>query len=457
MSYFILIVILVVILYLIYKLYHDFLSPSFAYTAFMLVGVVAAFIGLLYWNNITNLKFITMMIILVSVLSFCVCEFLARKFYKKFFNKKDLEKKEKQEYTIEWWKIILEILFVLVTTILLYNEIKRIAILGGYESGGFGVMVGKYRELSALFSTDIIKNGQGINIIVSQMRKICEVLCFINIFLLVRNFVDRKKNLRNFGYLFIILLSFFLSLLTAGRMQMLIYCVSAIFIFIVLKLKNNSFGDLIKKYLKWFVALGVVVISGFYLMLPLSGRKTDTNIVSYMSFYLGTSIPSLDIYLSRGIPETQFFGEETLRGIQTVLFKLKLSDYIQPVSKEWITFNDENGQLLQSNVFTSGKRYYHDFGWGGIVACQMIFSFVFTLMYLIALKSKKPIPIIFMSMYYFMILDQVRDDLFFSDFVHINTIFKFAMLFIIYNLLTIDVFGIAKKCICFVRDKVCKC
>lgn len=457
MSYFILIVILVANLYLIYKLYHDFLSPSFAYTAFMLVSVVSAFIGLIYWNNVTNLKFITIMIILLSVFSFYVGEFLARKFYKKFFNKKILEKKEKTEYTIEWWKIALEALFVLITTILLYNEIKRIAILGGYDSGGFGVMVGKYRELSALFTTDIIKNGQEVNIIVSQMRKVCEVLCFINIFLLVRNFVDGKKDLRNFGYLFIILLAFFLSLLTAGRMQMLIYCVSAIFIFIVLKLKNSSLGDLIKKYLKWFVVLGVVVIAGFYLMLPLSGRKTDTNIVSYMSFYLGTSIPSLDIYLSGEVPEAQFFGEETLRGIQTVLFKLKLSDYIQPVSKEWVTFNDESGQLLQSNIFTSGKRYYHDFGWGGIIVCQMIFSFIFTLMYLIALKSKKSIPIIFMAMYYFMILDQVRDDLFYADFVHINTIFKFAMLFIIYNLLTIDVFDIAKKCVYFVKNKVQKC
>jgi len=456
MLYIILIVILLIILYFIYKLYNDFLSPSFAYTSFMLVSVFSAFIGLKYWNNITNLKLITCLILMLSVLSFCVGEVLVRKIYKKYLD----DKKEKtivEKHEVEWWKIILELIFVLATTILLYNEVKRIAIIGGYESGGFGVMIGKYRDLSSLFNTDIIKNGQGINIIVSQMRKICEVLCYINIFLLIKNFVEGKKSLKNFGYLSVILLVFFLSLLTAGRMQMLIYFVSAIFIFIVLKLRDNSFKNLIKKYIKYFALLMVVIIVGFYLMLPLSGRKTETNIVSYMSFYLGTSIPSLDIYLSKDVPEAEFFGEETLRGIQTVLFKLKLSDYIQPISKEWINFEDENGKLLQSNIFTSGKRYYHDFGFIGIIICQLIFSITFSLLYLISINKKKAISIIFMSMYYFMILDQVRDEWFFYDFVHINSVFKFAMLFIIFKLLTEDIFGIVKKCISFIRNKVIKC
>ena len=221
---------------------------------------------------------------------------------------------------------------------------------------------------------------------------------------------------------------------------MLIYCVSAVFIFIVLKLKNSSFLEIGKKYIKKFIVFAIIIVAGFYLMLPLSGRNTNTNIISYMSFYLGTSIPSLDIYLENEVPESNFFGEETLRGIQTVLFKLKLSDYIQPVSKEWITFEDENNQPLKSNIFTSGKRYYHDFGWIGIVVCQLIFSFTFSILYLIAMKNKKAIPIIFISMYYFIILDQVRDELFFADFVHINTIFKFIMLYIIFNILTKDIF-----------------
>lgn len=446
MTYAILIIILAFVLYMVYRLYHDFLSPSFIYTSSMIISVLCAGIGLIYWNNISKLKIITMLIILVSVVSFCCGELIARNCYRKVKDskRKNIVKEKAVDYNVDWWKIVVEILFVLITAFLLYSEIKRIAIIGGYTSGGFGEMIGRYRELSALFTTDIIKNGQGINIIVSQMRKVCEVLCYINIFFLIKNIVDNKKDKKNIGYIIIILLGFLLSLLTAGRMQMLIYCISAVFMFVVLKLKNYSFLELGKKYIKKFIVFVIILVAGFYLILPLSGRSTNTNIVSYMSFYLGTSIPSLDIYLDNEVPESNFFGEETLRGIQTVLFKLKLSDYIQPVSKEWITFEDENNQPLQSNIFTSGKRYYHDFGWIGIIVCQLIFSICFSLLYLIAMDNKKAIPVIFIAMYYFIVIDQVRDELFFADFVHINTIFKFAMLYIIFNVLTKDIFAYFK-------------
>jgi len=130
------------------------------------------------------------------------------------------------------------------------------------------------------------------------------------------------------------------------------------------------------------VILILIILIGFCLILPLSGRKLNTNIISYLSYYFGISLPSLDMYLDNEIAKPEFFGEETLRGIQTVLYKLNISDYIQPVSKEWLTFETKDNQIYHSNIFTSAKRYYHDFGWAGIIGCQMIFGFVFSYLYL---------------------------------------------------------------------------
>jgi len=442
MSYLILLLILIGISILLYKLHNDILSPAFIYTCSMTVCVISAMIGLIFWNNVSSLKFETLAIIILSVISFAIGEICARKLIKFNGEKKCIEdnnEKNNKFYNIALWKNIAQIAFVLLTIILLYNEVKRIAIIAGYVDGGIGVMIGKFRELSTLYTTDLVEKGQNINFIVSQMRKVCEVLCYINIFFLVSNIVNKKiKNVANIPYLIIITLCLVLSLLTAGRMQILIYFVSAVFIFTILKLREYTVKEFIKKYAKIFVILILIILIGFCLILPLSGRKLNTNIISYLSYYFGISLPSLDMYLDNEIAKPEFFGEETLRGIQTVLYKLNISDYIQPVSKEWLTFETKDNQIYHSNIFTSAKRYYHDFGWAGIIGCQMIFGFVFSYLYLLIKKKNSSIILIFVSMYYYIVIDQIRDELFFSDFVHINTIFKFIMLFIIFYILILE-------------------
>ena len=126
--------------------------------------------------------------------------------------------------------------------------------------------------------------------------------------------------------------------------------------------------------------------------------------------------------------EPKVFGEETFRGIQNVLYKLKLSDYIQPISKEWEHFYTDDNHKLSSNIYTSGKRYYFDFGLIGVIILQTINGAVMFSLYLLALSKKNMIFAIFFAMYAYTIIDQVRDEYLFSTFVHINTIFKFVVL-----------------------------
>ena len=203
--------------------------------------------------------------------------------------------------------------------------------------------------------------------------------------------------------------------------------------------------EFIKKYLKYIGLTAIVSLVCFCMILPLSGRKLNSNVFSYLSYYFGISIPSLDNYVKGDIEKPKFFGEETLRGIQTVAYKLHLTDFIQPTSKEWMAFQSKDGNVYYSNVFTSAKRYYHDFGWIGIVICQLIFSMTITTLYLLMFRFNNPLLLVLLGSYYFIVIDQVRDEWFFSEFIHINTLIRFVMILIIYYFCDGDIKDIVKR------------
>jgi len=442
-TYFILFSTLIILSVAIFFMVRDILSPSFIYACSMVLTVLSSIIGLLFWNNVYVLDIRTIAIVIVSVVSFAIGEIIIRKIIKVSNDKKEFETKI---YDVKWWKIIAQMFFLIITIIGMYSEVRRIAISVGFEGGTIGKMIGTYRDASTLFSTDLIEKKQNINIIVSQMRKICEAICFINIYFLVNNIVCGKiKCKKNLAYIGIILLAIVLSILTAGRMQILIYIISGVFYFAVLELRKMKAKEFIKKYLKYIGLTAIVSLVCFCMILPLSGRKLNSNVFSYLSYYFGISIPSLDNYVKGDIEKPKFFGEETLRGIQTVAYKLHLTDFIQPTSKEWMAFQSKDGNVYYSNVFTSAKRYYHDFGWIGIVICQLIFSMTITTLYLLMFRFNNPLLLVLLGSYYFIVIDQVRDEWFFSEFIHINTLIRFVMILIIYYFCDGDIKDIVKR------------
>ena len=75
-----------------------------------------------------------------------------------------------------------------------------------------------------------------------------------------------------------------------------------------------------------------------------------------------------------------------------------------------------------------------DFGLIGVIVCQMIFGITFTVIYL--QSKKRPIILIFYGLYSFVLIDQIRDELFFTTFVHINIIINLIIIWISYWFLT---------------------
>ncbi len=427
-TYILLICFIVGMIYLNLKLYNDdYLSPSFLYNISILLSLICAFLGLLFWNDVKVLTLKATIIVVVSILFFNMGEFVCRKYLDKNYKIKSFKNEIKN---IPLWKSLIQLVFVFLVFILVLFEVHRIASIVGYNGGIFN-MIKTYRSTSILFSTEYIKSGIHINFIVAQLQKVSEVICYVNIYLLSCSMYKKElfKTKNSIVYFSNILICILMSLLIGSRMQVIVYVLFFSILCVLHAHKKNTYKNILKIYWKYLIIFLVSGAAMFYLVLPLLGRNTKANIIEYTTFYFGAPIPSLQKYLDSLEEKPKLFGEETFRGIQNVAYKLHLSNYIQPITTKWTSFYTKNNVKMQSNIYTSSKRYYHDFGYLGVVILQFINGFIFSLLYIIMNKKKTNLSIIFYVMYLYMVIDQVRDEYLFSTFVHINTIFKFVVLY----------------------------
>ena len=445
LSYLILTLILIGISIGIYRLYKDFFSPSFLYSLAMTLSSICSIIGLMFWNNQEHLQFKAILIIILSVLSFALGEMIIRKiFIKKANYKKKKIKYKLKKIAVKKYIIVMEIIFVILTCVLFYKEVKRISIIGGYSGNNLTQIVYHYRKMTSLVTTELLENGQGLNFVVSQMKKLCYIIGYINIFILINNIILKyKKNYTNVTSAIILMAICFLILLSGGRMQYAIYAVSTLFmtLFILMQKKDFNIIKIVKKYWKRLGISFLSIFLLFYLVSPLTGRKLDNNLAAYFSFYFGAPIPSLNYYLNEDKVENKVWGQETFQGLQAILYKLKLSNFIAPTTTEWVQFKSKNSsKIYSSNIFTSAKRYYNDFGFLGVIICQMFFSMVFTGIYLFLKLKPNTFLLILFSMYYYIVIDQIRDDLFYASVININ--------------LVINILGLALLCYFIINEKI---
>jgi len=272
-------------------------------------------------------------------------------------------------------------------------------------------MLGFYRTKTLLYSTDLLTDGTDIHFIVKQMKKIMDVVCCIFMYISIDSILGKKPLKKIIFYLIPVVLGGAATVLTSGGRSILMHMVVAfvlMFLFIYLAKHHNSKA---KNNKKIFFSIGLVIAIGlilFYFLLPLLGRSTNQNFIDYISFYLGVPIPSLQLFLNK-MPFEFKLGAETFSGINYVLYKLGFIDMLSIGSKEWVHVGG-----LGSNVYTSFREFFMDFGLFGVIFCQFIFGFLISLFYKAVRNKKSSLFLIIYSYYAYVLIDQIRDEQFFS-------------------------------------------
>ena len=189
MTYIVLITILLFMVLMTYVVFKkDSLSPTFISCVAFLCCSFLGFIGLHYWNNQSDLSYRLIIIISMGLMAFFFGEIVARKLIK-IVDEKVVRKKiniSKKLYYIT-------IFFVIMTIFLLIIEIKKICNFYNFYSHSIPELLAFYRGKMGLFDTALATDGLSINFFVKQMKKMCDVICVIWMYILLNNYFIKTK------------------------------------------------------------------------------------------------------------------------------------------------------------------------------------------------------------------------------------------------------------------------
>lgn len=438
MSYFILLLFLVVIAACVYKIFDkDFLSPTVISCVAFSIAVLSAIIGLLSWNFDKNLSILTFFIFVVGICAFFLGELLCRKFCFKAEKKQDSKKAKREIKNIPLFILILILLFVIITTVLLVLEIIRVCKDFGFTSNSFKEILAFYRTKSGLFSSEAYTSKIKVNFIVKQMQKACNVINMIMaIYFIDKIFTIKSVKKSTVLELAVIILILIISLLqtilfNGGRSIMFHFLVGYIglFAFEYFYAYNKKFS---KKFIYSSVATCFVLVLVYYIMLPIVGRSTQHNFIEYNTFSFGTSISTLDLYIKNDNSRSENLGEETFSGVYYTLNKFGIIEYTKPQTHEWYSY--ANGGTLSSNVFTSFRAYYKDFGLCGVGILQFIFGFAISWLYMKVRKDENQLLKIIYFYFFYIFVEQIRDEQFFS-LLNISTVANMILMVGIYYII----------------------
>ena len=409
-------IILAIIYYYIFK--KDVLSVSFISCLVFALSTLAAFIAYKlggFWNYV-ELHEKTVMYVIIAMVCVGIGEYLIRIFYK---NKKN-EQNEIKLIEITHFKILICIVFLLITFLLIYFDMSKIT-----NTKVISEMINIYKTNSAMYNDS--DNIEQINFVYTQMYRVSTVIGIIFLYIYVNNMCFNHKLKYNFRFIPPIIISMFLSIFLGGRSSIMRFIVAAFIFFMIIYNKKKKIR--LKKFITITILILIIVLPIFYILLGAIGQTTQTSFVNYITFYLGSPIPSFDEYLETSLANealSEQFGEHTFIGIQQILYKLNVIDYYNVYQSEWIDF----GNGLKCNVFTGIKTYFQDFGLGGVIIFQILFGMIYTYLYLKG-KNINYKYLIFYGLIGITLIDQFRSEKIFNVLVRIDTIVYIVSIFVI--------------------------
>jgi len=267
-------------------------------------------------------------------------------------------------------KTMIIFVFGIIVCILYFKDVYTIGVNYG-SSNGISDIISNYRAaVSYGFSDDSISLFPKIG------YKIITISSYIYMYIFINNFFA-TKTWKNILFLFPILPFIICTFISAGRYNLLKFAVSILYIyyFLFLKWRNRKIIFTPKTIIKLFFSL-IIVLCLFYFTKKLVGRNSsDFNLVSYVTYYSGGSIPLFDLFLKDMPEKSAIFGKETFYAIINFISKVFNIDSLNYIPhKEFRS----SGGIVIGNVYTFLRSYIYDFGFFGAGILVSISSYLYS-------------------------------------------------------------------------------
>lgn len=367
MNVYFLIILLIILLFTSIFLSKNIFAPSIIILLSYILSLLLVVPNIDSWK--VNLHSLTFYIILFGLISFIVGYYT----YMLFCKNKTKEKACFIRIDIPKFSVTFIVFFQLITVFLYYISVSKI--VGQLNFSNFSAAMEKYRLMSAY--SDELTTIPGY---VVQMSKISNIIFYFVSYIFFNNyFYSKKHDLKiKKSELILFIFSFFaqalLSILAAGRYNIVCLIIGSVVMFTIVKIKENdnlNANFKVKDYLKILIVFAIVIIL-FSTMRTVVGRTNTSSFFDYISSYFGGSVPLLDRYLlNHPNFEHLAFGYNTFNSLYRLFYKFGLVSTYRLSNFEFMY----SGTLF-GNVYTSFLVIYSDFSFYGIVILLFIEGFI---------------------------------------------------------------------------------
>lgn len=328
-------------------------------------------------------------------------------------------------YTLPKWLCVLGVIVEIGVCIAFYAYIRTLAGFAGYSGGG---QILRYARYAELYMDETI----GMPLVVNLGRSFCKALAYIALYCLICNLLFFKNTKNALYYIAIQLPYMVVMILSTGRIEMMYYvCYILVLFMIIVSMKSEWRKLANKRIIKRIVQAFILVLIAFWVMGYLTGKSSNNSLYNTMSVYLGTPIVNLDIYLQNP-SKPEFFGQETLSGIAKILNGFGADLQVMP----YYQLYKQNYANVNSNLYTSLRRYYHDYGFMGMCIIETTLGFVYSY-WLEKIKKRNRLgpAVILYAWFFYPIIESAIEERVFNTIFIARTIYDMFFFMIIFSFL----------------------
>jgi len=430
MYYFILLIILIILtIVAIYCNKGDFLEPD---ALLLAMFSFATSVGLYLYNywDLGNYGSQTVLIILLGLISFSIGSYIARHFRISFgSNRSDTFHSEIPLFsrinvspTVHSFVTLISVLIL----VIFIQYFRRVA-----SSSSIASMISLYKDIR---TSDDANMPSYLNVLI----KVSAGFAHIALFILLNNIVSKNRHISDLFFLVPVLSYSMICLLSANRGDILMLAIGGFVTGYILYCRKYGWSrkqsaTVIRKGAKY----GIILLVLFWAFLLYIGRDIhagDRNIFKYLCSYISGSLASFDLYLKQGGVPTTKWGQETFVALNNNLYSIfKIGE----PSQRYLEFRSTIAYST-TNIYSSFRRFHHDFGYGGVIWLSLLQGMITSAMYKkVKYNHKRATDVDFSLCFYgffaYTIVYTLIDELFYSSNVSISGFVKVVILFVCYK------------------------
>lgn len=423
----------------------DLLAPPVIVCAVFLISCICSIYNYQFWQFTIHQN--TYLTIVYGLVLFSIASFAADNLFKALYppvKRMSGIRSGLQIIKVSHMKLAIVNIITFAISIWYAMEIIKIAGRYGYMSS-ISDITSIYRRVAAY---GLLSNEEDINMICRQLYKMVVALSYVSLYIFINNVIVSKKIKKNIHVLIPCIIYMIMSLISAGRYQLIKVVSAAIFLYYILYMKHTDYKSRIGiKFLIRCLEVLVIFCIVFFKLGNIVGRDVNKDPLYYITSYAGGSIPLLDSFLQYPPVKSNIFGKESFYSINNFIgryFKINKLQYITHHE-----FRTAPTGINMGNVYTVFRRMIYDFGYSGMTVlysfCAVFYTVIYNKIKLKPISGKVELGIIFYSYISFGLTMQFYEDAFYSSIISVNTLATFIMIYVCKILFVNVTWGKSKK------------